>query len=72
MEHVDSQTGENVAPKPQDDPTRPQDGPGDVLPLQQGSLPDGGDFSSSEPVGGSKPDPISRGPNVKDTIAGRN
>ena len=72
MEKHNSKSRANVPPETQSDSTDSQPNPADVLPLQQGSLPDGGDFSSAEPVGGSKPDPISTGPNVKDTIAGRN
>jgi hypothetical protein len=72
MEEQDSATGEKSPARPQDDPTQPKEGATDVLPPQQGSLPDGGDLSSSEPVGGSKPDPVSTGPNVEDSIAGRN
>ena len=72
MEQHNSKTRENVPDRPQDDPSKPKESTADVLPLQQGSLPEGGDLSSSEPVGGSKPDPVSTGPNVKHSIAGRN
>lgn len=72
MEQHNSKTRENAATEAQEDPTGQKQGVDDVLPLQQGSLPDGGDFSSPEPVGGSKPDPISTGPTVEETIAGRN
>ena len=53
-------------------PAQADSGLTDAVAQQQGSLPDGGDFSSAQPVGGSKPDPVSTGPNVKDSIAGRN
>lgn len=72
MEEDNTRSEEHVPSAPKDDPTEPKEGATDVLPLQQGSLPAGGDFSSAEPVGGSKPDPVSTGPNVEDTIAGRN
>lgn len=72
MEQHNSRTRENVAPQIEADPTESDQGLTDILPQQQGSLPDGGDFSSSAPVGASKPDPNSSGPTVHDTIAGRN
>lgn len=72
MEENDTQSAEHAPSAPKDDPREPKEGATDVLPLQQGSLPAGGDFSSAEPVGGSKPDPVSTGPNVEDSIAGRN
>lgn len=72
MEQHNSKTRENVSTTLHTEPLTPPDGLTDVLPQQQGSLPEGGDFSSVEPTGGSKPDPVSTGSNVKDTIAGRN
>jgi hypothetical protein len=72
MEQHNSRTRENTDTPPNADPTEPVDGLADVNPLQQQGLPEGGDFSSAEPVGPSKPDPVSTGPTVKDTIAGRN
>ena len=72
MEQRDSEAPEALPSETEEESTDAQPNLVDVLPLQQGSLPEGGDFSSPEPVGGSKPDPISQGPNVKDTIAGRN
>ncbi|HEX6509742.1 MAG TPA: hypothetical protein VF221_19105 [Chloroflexota bacterium] len=72
MEQHNSKTRDNTDAPRQADPTEPDEGPAEVLPPQQQNLPEGGDFSSPEPVGGSKPDPVSTGPNVEDTIAGRN
>ena len=43
-----------------------------VNPTQDVSLPEGGESSTRTVTGRSKPDPVSTGPNVKDTIAGRN
>jgi hypothetical protein len=48
------------------------DGIRGVNPTQDVSRPDGGDVSTGTETGGSKPDPVSTGPNVKNTIAGRN
>ena len=72
MEQRDSERQEGLPPETEQESTDAQPNLADVLPLQQGSLPQGGDFSSPEPVGGSKRDPVSQGPNVEDTIAGRN
>jgi hypothetical protein len=72
MAEDNTQSAEHAPSAPQEDPMEPKEGTADVLPLQQGSLPAGRDFSSAEPVGGSKPDPVSTGPNVEDSIAGRN
>lgn len=72
MEQETSKTRDNTPAPAHEDPTKPADGNADVAPLQQGTLADGGDLSSPRAVGGSKPDPVSTGPTVHDTIAGRN
>ena len=72
MEQHNSVTRDNTNPAPDDEFVEPASGLTDAVAQQQSSLPDGGDFSSREPVGGSKPDPVSSGPNVKKSIAGRN
>lgn len=54
------------------DGTPTNDGTRGVNPTNDVSRPEGGDVGSGTATGGSKPDPVSTGPNVKDTIAGRN
>jgi hypothetical protein len=60
--------GEGTTPggAPTNDATRGVNPPQDV------TGPDGGDVSTGTPTDGSKIDPVSTGPNVKHTIAGRN
>ena len=54
------------------DGTPTNDGIRGVNPTNDVSRPDGGDIGSGTATGASKADPVSTGPNVKDTIAGRN
>ncbi len=75
MSQSASQTRENT---PQDEPVAgAQDasptntGETDVSPTNEGTRPDGGSVSTGA-WADAKTDPVSTGPNVTDTIAGRN
>ncbi len=72
MEQGNSKTSENTTSHAPENPVEDAGTQSDVTPSQQHSLPDGGDLSSGQGVGGSKVDPLSTGPNVEGTIAGRN
>jgi hypothetical protein len=76
QQQEDSSTRENTPDIEQVRPTAGGEPTGDgtrsVNPFQDVSRPDGGEVGTGTETGPSKADPVSTGPNVKNTIAGRN